>query len=562
MTRFRSAAFIFLFAVTSNLSAQASALKLRVGGQEVTARSGEAVIAFVDVSVVPMDKERVLTNQTVLVKGDRIVTIGSVREVKVPTGAMRIDGRGKYLIPGLADMHAHLGSGTHIATPLSPSGLSAISAPKGDSASMEQRAFLWLVNGVTTLRNLDYYDVEFARQALRIRAKSAAGKDWLPHIYTAGPWGPTHYLWAAYIRDAQPVLDSVSAYVTAYKAAGFDFIKIHEESPVILDSVLAAAKRIGLPVMGHVPPPNRAEHAAAGGFKSIEHTLTEYLWSKRTAPSSSDTAGIGPLLSIMRKENVWHCPTQLHYDRLHIHRTNVLKIEMDSGIKMLLGTDEVPWMGVITRELQAMVSGGLTPYQALLTGTRHVAEYFGTENETGTLTVGKRADMVLLRGNPLDDVRNTAQPSGVMVSGRWLDRDEIDKRVAGLQLPTFESSDNPNLQVTSGPVKTYWNNVADELNMQATQVYAGIALNDSAKAIAQSLVKVQVLAQRALVDSLGTNDQYTVSTQRIVGLIALQLGAYRKVLTADQQVRFDKGAKMWIKLRGKGGYVATIPGVE
>ena len=84
-------------------------------------------------------------------------------------------------------------------------------------------------------------------------------------------------------------------------------------------------------------------------------------------------------------------------------------------------------------ELQAFVQAGLTPYQALLTGTRNVAEFFGTLAETGTIAVGKRADLVLLTENPLADIRHTMQPAGVMLGGRWLGREELDRRVAMLQ---------------------------------------------------------------------------------------------------------------------------------
>ena len=87
----------------------------------------------------------------------------------------------------------------------------------------------------------------------------------------------------------------------------------------------------------------------------------------------------------------------------------------------------------VPRELAALVRAGLTPYQALVTGTRNPAEYFGTLDSAGTVAVGKRADLVLLAGNPLADVRHTAHPAGVMFGGRWLPRAEIDRRLAALE---------------------------------------------------------------------------------------------------------------------------------
>jgi imidazolonepropionase-like amidohydrolase len=91
---------------------------------------------------------------------------------------------------------------------------------------------------------------------------------------------------------------------------------------------------------------------------------------------------------------------------------------------LLLGTDNV---GTVQDELAALVPAGLTPYQVLATGTRNVAVYYGTLAESGTVTAGKRADLVLLAGNPLADIRNTTQIAGVMVRGRWLARPDLDR---------------------------------------------------------------------------------------------------------------------------------------
>ena len=114
----------------------------------------------------------------------------------------------------------------------------------------------------------------------------------------------------------------------------------------------------------------------------------------------------------------------------------MVKALQDSGAGLLLGTDAVDLVPnlmpgfAVHRELQALVRAGLTPYQALRTGTYNVAEYFGTLDSTGTIAVGKRADLVLLGGNPLADIHQTMQPAGVMLGGRWLAREEIDRRFA------------------------------------------------------------------------------------------------------------------------------------
>ena len=111
----------------------------------------------------------------------------------------------------------------------------------------------------------------------------------------------------------------------------------------------------------------------------------------------------------------------------------------DAGVKFLLGSDapqvwNVPGFSV-HREMKQMVAAGLTPYQVLASGTRNVGEYFGASREFGTIEAGKRADLILLDADPLRDIGNTTQISGVMVRGRWIDKAAITQRLAALQVP-------------------------------------------------------------------------------------------------------------------------------
>lgn len=542
------------------------------------------VTAFVDVSVVPMDTDRVLSHQTVLVTGGRITALGPAGRLRVPAAATQIDGRGKFLLPGLADMHAHVFQGPHIGN-RSTDGNGEISVPWADSAAGLQRLFLWLANGATTIREMDYVGDPTAnsdrnrRLALQFRARAATGQEWLPHIYTAGQFAPRQYL-ASSPSDPPPVFDSVAAYVAAYKAAGYDFIKIHDETPIILDSILAAAKRVGIPVVGHVPPPTQVEHVL-WGYRSIEHPVNDYLRHGMTEWDAFDTTGIGALAKAMARAGVWNCPTLSHYDRLHYgplldnapamqlltRRTpyalstagppQILKILQDSGVKLLLGTDETPWIGGLTRELQEMVFVGLTPYQALLTGTRNAAEYFGTLNERGTIAVGKQADLVLLTGNPLQDVRYTAQPAGVMLGGRWLSATEIARRVQTLTLPTVTD----NQLVPVAPVKSYWANVVDLLRSAARPVLRGLTLSTEQRTSYRTHQTAHQAQWTALLDSLGTSDQYQAGTQRILTLLARQLADDRQFLTVAQRATFDPQARAWVTRYRTRGYVVAITGV-
>jgi len=518
-----------------------------------------------------MDKERVLHDQTVLVEGGWITRIGPARQVSIPVGAVRIDGKGKYLLPGLADMHAHIFGGTHINNAFFYGGTEEDTAGGGTKL-----LFLWLANGVTTVRNMNYSNEEQGKEALRLRSLSAAGETWIPRIYTAGQWGPNNYISDNPGTSNNIVLDSVAKYVAAYKARGYDFIKVHNESPVVLDSVLAVAKRIGIPVVGHVPPPTHVEHIIPLGYKSIEHPFTDYIWGDHADRFSSDTVGFRALAGALGRAGIWHCPTQQHYDMLHYdfefdgYSPKMLKVEQDSGVKLLLGNDEVPWQGVITAELEAMVFQGLTPYQALLTGTRNVAEYFGTLEESGTITAGKRADMVLLTGNPLKDVRYTAQPLGVMLGGRWLPREEIERRLDTLTLVTYAPGYS---DVKLLSVKSYWRNAADRAMYTASLVLDSTRIeNDESPEVMtktqQAKYKVLLTTHReqmeSLGDSLGTSDRYVAGTERILRLAARQIGEDREnlSLTPQQLVKYDRRAKAWLQRRKQEGYSLTIPGVR
>ena len=117
-------------------------------------------------------------------------------------------------------------------------------------------------------------------------------------------------------------------------------------------------------------------------------------------------------------------------------RRKLIKALHQAGAGLLLGSDapqiyNVPGFST-HRELEALVGAGVTPYEALETGTRNVAAFFGTLATTGTIEVGKRADLILLDANPLTDIRNTAKQSGVMVRGRWLPKAEIETRLAAI----------------------------------------------------------------------------------------------------------------------------------
>jgi imidazolonepropionase-like amidohydrolase len=508
--------------------------------------------AFVDVAVVPMDRERVLTRQTVVVQQGWITALGPSDKVTVPTGAVRIDGRGQYLMPGLADMHVHL-----------PFAVTR-------SAQTERSLFLLLANGVTTVRNMDAThsqnddddkaaaeEKESSKWLLQFRARAAAGEVPAPRIITSGRWmGPRHFSLGKTRKNAGPALGEsagwwriepgeVAGQIAAYQAAGYDFVKPYFEEGSLFDSVVSVSRRLGIPVAGHVPPKVTIEQALAARMRSIEHLTgyipPGYLGSKNPADSLRlvteilSASRIRGLAEATRRAGVWNCPTiNLFQGRRYLPlRNQLVKALQDAGAGLLLGSDEHdPEHGVVYRELRGLAAAGLTPYQAFATGTRNAAAYFGTLDEAGTVAIGKRADLVLLQANPLDDLRHVVRPAGVMIGGRWLGREALDQGLAARGLE---------------PAPSYWQSMTQDAAEDFSALVGGLRLT-AAQWKALGELKVQHEArQQALLDSLGSDDQFAVGSRRLRELIQTQFGSYRAVLTSEQQAVLDRRLRAWLR---------------
>jgi len=424
----------------------------------------QGVVAIVDVTVIPMDRERRLPGQTVVVRGDRIVELGPAASVKVPEGATRVEGKGKFLIPGLAEMHAHIPGG------------------QASDSTVERTLFMYLAGGLTTVRGMLGHP-----RHLELRARAARGELLSPTIYAAGP-----------SLNGNSIPDPAAARkaVIEQKEAGYDLLKIHPGvSREAFDTLVATARRVGIPFAGHVPTEVGVAHAIESKYATIEH-LDGYIEAmiQEGAPVSAeqsaffglnlgehlDESKLPALVEATKRAGVWNVPTQVLLENLVLVgsstelarrpemryvvpevlaqwaqekdgmlaetgstpesarrtievRRHFIKALHAAGVGLLLGSDapqiyNVPGFST-HRELESLVAAGLTPYQALETGTRNVARYFGTERETGTIERGKRADMVLLEADPLVDIRNTTKRAGVLVRGRWLSREEIERRL-------------------------------------------------------------------------------------------------------------------------------------
>ncbi|HJQ26063.1 MAG TPA: amidohydrolase family protein [Blastocatellia bacterium] len=401
-------------------------------------------VAFVGVNVVPMDRERVIENQTVIVRGDRIAEIGPAAKVKVPADAVRVEARGKYLMPGLAEMHGHL---PH---------------PNQGEAVTNSFLLLFVANGVTTVRGMFGFP---NHPALRDRINR--GEVFGPKLYVAGP---------AMTGQSVHSPEEGAQRVREYKQAGFDLLKIHEGlSQATYDAIVKTAKEVGLPFGGHIPDDVGLLYALKSGQSTVEH-LDGYVEELGTA-DNLDEGRIPALVQATREAGAWVVPTmalwqtfmgteaieslkqrpELKYvppamvnqwvqqraglaaqnpdakqgQRVLELRDKILKALQEGTGKVMLGSDAPQLFSVpgfsLHREMLAMARAGLTPYQVLAAGTRNPAVYLKAESEFGTVEVGKRADLILVDDNPLKDVANVARRSGVVLRGQWLPEAKLRK---------------------------------------------------------------------------------------------------------------------------------------
>ena len=465
-----------------------------------TARSSQEDAGFVirNVTVVDMRSPKARPGMTVVILGNRIVAVGT--HPATPKGAVEIDGRGKFLIPGLWDMHAHFVS---------------------EQATRDVFFPLEIANGVTGVRDMFsdcYPDCSFnngstsdgvsLEQVNAWRSATAAGTLMAPRIIASSPLvdGPAApWNGELVVRNAAEARDAVR-YI---KKRGNDFIKVY--SYLSRDAYFAIAdeaKKQGLVFAGHIPVAIDAGEASDAGQKSVEH-LTGILFSAssneaalrakliadkgsemfdvdvgRRVLGSYDPAKATALFHRFTRNGTWVTPTLtvlrayaslddagfMADDRLRYLPASMradwkpeanpvlAKMTADdfgflkaryrkqleivgemhrSGVALLAGTDEpnpfcFPGFS-LHDELSLFVQAGLTPFEALKTATVNPAVYLGRDPSLGTVEQGKLADLVLLDGNPLEDIGNTRRIAGVFHDGHYLSREAREKLLAGLE---------------------------------------------------------------------------------------------------------------------------------
>jgi hypothetical protein len=432
-----------------------------------SANAQQGAVAFTGVSVIPMDREEVLQNQTVIVENGRISYIGGPRSA--PAGATVVDGRDKFLMPGIAEFHAHV-----------PSGAGAVNAHRALT--------LYALAGVTTARGMLGAPLHLA-----LRDSIRNGQVFGPRLFTSGP---------SFNNNSVTSPGVAIAMVTDQKSAGYDLLKIHPGVPrVAFDSLAATANRLRIPFSGHVPLEIGLDVALTSKYSTIDHLdgfiEAMYNGSQPLNPQVNGFFGLGivrqldqsrfqSIVDRVKASGVAMVPTQILMDNytndltggqltstvefnywlpqqvtqwrnlkdtllarppatreqrqeFTALRRKFIKTLYDSGVPFLLGSDAPQFWNVpgfsAHRELGALVAAGLTPYQALRTGTVNVAKFLGEEGRSGVVRQGARADLILVDGNPLQDIANTLRISGVVVDGRWIGSEERARMLQSLVAP-------------------------------------------------------------------------------------------------------------------------------
>jgi imidazolonepropionase-like amidohydrolase len=416
-----------------------------------------------NVSVLPMDREEVLRNQTVVIRDGVILSMGAPPP-SLPADAQVIDGTGRYLMPGLAEMHAHVGAVT-----------------------LNRRILeLFALNGVTTIRGM-----LGAPHHLVLRDSLEHGLVLGPRFMTSGP------------SFSGPAItpDVAAQRVREQHETGYDLLKIHPGvTREAFDAMAATAMELRMPFAGHVPLAVGLDRAIEAGYNTIDHldgmveallppgaavtpadggwfglnlvphldpsrlpdiiasmraagmavvptqTLMEYMFNDMTGDQIAAredyrywTPGQVEQWRVQKNERLANpqTPSAAHRAQYLQTRARMIRALDDAGVPVLLGADapqvfNVPGFSA-HRELHLYVAAGLTPFRALRTGTYNVAQHLGEGGAAGVVRPRARADLILLDANPLDNIENSMRIHGVVLNGRWIGAEERTRRLEALR---------------------------------------------------------------------------------------------------------------------------------
>ena len=427
---------------------------------------GQEHQAFINVHIPSLMDDQILRNQTVEIKDGKIIAISPTASTTLSDDVIQIDGTDQYLIPGLAEMHAH------------------IPTPKnGSDDNVRETLFLYLANGITTIRGMLGHPYHLA---LREYVKSNPFPS--PRIFPSSP---------SMNGNSIPTKEIAEAKVRQYAADGYDFLKVHPGiKREVFDVMVKTADEVGISFSGHVPMDVGIRHAIASKYASIDH-LDGYITG--LAPEEKKETGgffgvmlyddldhgkIDELVQATKRAGVAIVPTQtlmtrwlsprsaeemvnepemkyispslrfswrqgkermlesLTYREDGYHhfvqtRSKIIKSLFDEGVPILLGSDAPQVMNVpgfsLHHEMEDMAQIGLTPRAVLRSGSSEVAKFFDQSDEFGSVAVGLSADLILLRENPVENISLAREINGVMYRGHWMSKESIDEKLKQIE---------------------------------------------------------------------------------------------------------------------------------
>ncbi len=401
---------------------------------------------------------------------DVVVDSGQITQIiptgrSIPEGIKQIDGSDKFLLPGLTEMHAHIPS------------------PQWGRSNLNETLFLYLSNGVTTIRGMLGHP-----KHLELRTQAANNEILSPRIFTSSP---------SVNGNSVQTIEEARTKIRAHYEAGYDFLKIHPGLKLeVFNEIVKTANEVGIPYAGHVPALVGIRNALNSGYATVDH-VDGYLEglvpaSENVDPTTNgffgydftslaDTSLMDDLVALSKSKGVWVVPTQSLFERWFspldpdsigstpemaympkstvenwvrskkgliendnfnsdqwkrfdmIRKRLIYKLQQ-GGQGLLLGSDAPQVFNVpgfsIHHEIQGMLNAGITPLEAIQSGTINPSRFFDMEGQFGEIVVGSSADFLLLNSNPLQNMSSLKDHNGVMVRGRWLSREFIDEQLA------------------------------------------------------------------------------------------------------------------------------------
>lgn len=432
--------------------------------KQKTEEISPTLILISKANIVDVQTGEIKTGQNIFIDSGSIKQINTTEIEDISKYKTVINAEGKYIIPGMTEMHAH------------------IPQPPTSKERLEDVLFLYLANGVTTIRGMLGHP-----DHLVLREQVQRGEVLGPRIFTSSP---------SLNGNSVKTVEEATEKVTAYKKEGYDFLKVHPGiQRYVFDQVVKTANEVGIPFAGHVPVDVGIRHALKSKYATIDHVdgFLEGLVpeSENVDPTANgffgynftplaDISKIDELVQLSKDNKVWIVPTQSLFERwfspvnvdsllaepemkympkstlenwrrvkiqslessdfntaqweqFDAIRKNLIKKLQDNGHGVLLGSDAPQLFNVpgfsIQHEMQGMAAAGMKPLEILQSATINPATFFDMESTFGEIKEGIDADLVLLSKNPMDDLKNYTDVSGVMVRGTWLSTIDIEERL-------------------------------------------------------------------------------------------------------------------------------------